>query len=126
MKQTDLIAFLQETFQRLKQTSPKFFKVWNTINSIMLFIAGIPTIINWLDIPDLNFLLPDVAVRVVLKVVAFAAGWGLLMNKLTVQSNHEIVKNGLTILSKPCPDLPFTEKKEDIKILDVEEVNKIK
>ena len=117
MKQSDLIAFLKENLQRLKQTSPKFWKVWTTINSIILFIAGIPTIMAWMDISDLNKFLPDASVAIILKIIAFASAWGLFMSQLTVQSNSEVIVEGGNVISKPCGDLPFTEKKDEAKII---------
>lgn len=126
MKQSDFIAFIQEILQRLKQKSPKFWKVWTTINTALLLIAGIPTALAFMNIASLNDILPNSAARIVLKIVAFAAAWGLFQNKLTVQSNHEVVVDNDVLLSKPCADLPFTEKKENVKVIEpkTEEIKK--
>ncbi len=104
-----LTRFFQETVARLSQTSPKFFKIWNRINSGLLVVSGIPTILNWLDIPDLETFLPPTWAKYVLKIIAFAAGWGLLMNKLPVQGTAVGVTEGGNVL-KVTPDdkLPFT------------------
>lgn len=121
MNQSDLITWLQENLQRLKQTQPKFWKVWSAINGIILFLAGLPTIMAWIDVPDLNQFLPGTVVRVILKIISFCAAYGLFLNKLTVKGTHEVVSEGDTLLSKPCPDLPYTEKKEGMKIIDVKQ-----
>lgn len=111
--QTDVMAFLSETLQRIQQKSPKFFKVWNTFNSILFVVAGIPVLLTQFGITDLNILPPYV-----LKIITFASAWGLFMNKLTVKNSHEVVTDGTTIIQKPADILPFTEKKEPIKIID--------
>ena len=117
MNQSDLITFLQEILQRLKTKSPRFFKVWNFINSVILLFSGIPTILNMLNIQSLNVILPNKATEVVLKIIAFSAAWGLFMNKLTVKNTHEVVEDSGTLIQKPCTDLPFTSKKEPAKLL---------
>lgn len=111
--QTDLIAFLTEIIQRLKQKSPKFFKVWNVFNSILFVIAGIPVLLTQFGFTDLN-ILP----AYVLKIITFASAWGLFMNKLTVKSSSVVVTDGNTVIQKPSDKLPFTEKKEAPVIVD--------
>jgi hypothetical protein len=118
MKQSDIIAFIQEILQRLKTRSPKFFKVWNFINSAVLLISGVPTLLNMLDIQSVETILPSTSAKVVLKIIAFASAWGLFMNKLTVKSNHEVIEDEGALIQKPCTDLPFTAKKEPAKLLE--------
>ncbi|HEY5391070.1 MAG TPA: hypothetical protein VIJ57_03060 [Hanamia sp.] len=117
MNQSDLIAFLQENLQRLKTKSPKFFRVWNFINSVILLFSGIPTILNMINISSLDVILPNSATKIVLKIIAFSAAWGLFMNKLTVKSSHEVVEDSGVLIQKPCDSLPFTAKKEPAKLL---------
>lgn len=118
----DIIAFLQENIQRLKQKSPKFFKAWNLINSVALILSGLPTVLNMLDIPDLETILPNATGKLILKIITYASAWGLLMNKLTVQSNHEIIEDNGTLIQKPCEDLPYTGKKEGYKLIEPKQV----
>lgn len=111
-QKTDVMAFLQEIIVRFSQKSPKFFKVWNAINGIILFLSGLPVLLTQFGITDLN-VLP----AYVLKIITFASMWGLFMNKLTVKNSHEVINDNGTVIQKPCADLPFTEKKEDPKII---------
>lgn len=102
------MVFLSETLQRLKERSPKFFKVWNTFNSILLVVAGLPVILTQFGVTDLN-ILP----AYVLKIITFASAWGLFMNKLTVQSTPIGVTPGKTVLKVTDESkLPFTAANE--------------
>lgn len=123
MNQSDFILWLQENLSRLKQTSPKFWKVWTAINSLLLLISGIPTVMAWSGVKDLNQFLPGTPGRIVLRIIAFAAGYALIQNKLTVTSTHKVVVDGDILISKPCPDLPYTEKKESMKIIEQTPLN---
>jgi len=120
-KQSDVGAWLRENLVRFQARSPKFFKVWGWINKIMLLLSGLPTVIDWAQKTfsfDASEILPGNGMKIVLKIVAFAAAWGLMMNKLTVADPHVIETDNGTLLQKPCADLPFTTKTEAPKIID--------
>jgi hypothetical protein len=114
-KPSDVSAFFQEILERLKQRSPKFFHVLSRINMLILALSGVPTILN-----QLNIVIPPHWAILVLKITTAASAWGLFIGKLTVQGHPEIVQtdNGV-LLTKPSPDLPFTEKKELTKVVEI-------
>lgn len=119
---TDFSAWIAENIQRLKQSSPKFFTVWSRINTIVLALAGIPTLMDSLGI-DISVSPPHWALPI-LKVATYAAAWGLFMSKLTVNMSHEVkVSDEGTLIQKPCGDLPYSEKKEDPKIIEPTVIN---
>lgn len=123
--QPNIMSFLTEMIQRLKQKSPKFFKIWNIFNSIVLFVSGLPVILTQFGITDLN-VLP----AYVLKIITFCAAWGLFMTKLTVSSTPIGVTHKGDVLKVSIDDkLPFTtavEKKaaakENIPTMEVKTV----
>jgi hypothetical protein len=106
---SNFILWLRENIERLKQTSPVFFQVWNWINTIAILIAGIPSILTMAGYTDLNFL-PSW----ILKAITLAAAWGLFMGKLTVQGSTPVAPKALKghKAAKPCGNLPFTQRKE--------------
>lgn len=110
---TDVMAWLSENLQRFLQKSPTFFKVWTIINGILLFISGLPVILTQFGFTDLN-ILP----AYVLKIIAFAAAWGLFMSKLPVKNSKDVTVEGDIVIQKPKPSLPFTEKKEAPVVVD--------
>ena len=126
----DIIAFLLENIQRLKQKSPAFLRVWGRINIALIFFGGIPTALNWIqnefkDVVDFSSILPTDTpwLLVLLKVCTILGFWGKLMTALSVQSNHEIIEDNGTLIQKPCEDLPYTKKKEGYKLVELKQVN---
>lgn len=123
MKKSDVLAWLQENWIRLRKTQPKFFKVWDKIDSILIFIGGIPTMMVWIQQIDpslsIDILVPNAQwTKILFKVIAFIGLYGKFKNKLTVANAKEIVVDNGTIISKPTSDLPFSEKKEAPKIIE--------
>lgn len=93
---------------RLKQKSPKYFQVFNTINMIMFGIGAIPTLLKELDI-----VLPDRWMVVVGRLVSIAGLWGYLMSKSTVQRDPIIINEQGQVVEKPKEvALPYTIKTE--------------
>lgn len=105
---TNILAFVQETLQRLFNKSPKFFKVWNLINAVVAVVAGIPALLIQLDIilpPDKHW------VAVLIKLSATAGTWGYLMGKLSVE-RPVVTQEGLVVEPKKEIALAYTDKVE--------------
>ena|SRR5690606_14853573 len=124
-----LTNFIKENIQRLKQTSPKFFKAWGRINMALLFFGGIPTALNFIQnqfagIVDFSSILPmdSPGLLVFLKLCAIAGGWGKFMTVLAVQNNTEIIKDNGVLMEKPCDDLPYTSQKTGVKLVEPKQV----
>lgn len=123
-----LKSFLLENIQRLKETSPKFWKMWGRINIALIFFGGVPTGLNWLQTEfsfDFSSILPMNSpwILVALKICAIMGMWGKFMTALSVQSNHEIVSDNGTLIQKPCDNLPFTSEKEATKLIEPKDIS---
>lgn len=89
----DWKLLLSEALKRMRERSPKFFRVWQNVNWIIAAIGLIPAVLS-----EFNVILPPNWVVVVSKIVAFAGTWGAIMAKLPVsQPTKEVME--------------FTEKK---------------
>lgn len=75
------LSFLAELVARWKAKSPSFFKVITTISTILLFITGVPTLLEEFGVVDL---IPANVNEVIVKVVAAAALATSIISKLTV------------------------------------------
>lgn len=112
LSQPDALLILKEALLRLKERSPKFFRVLQNVNYGITLIGVIPIVLTWLGI-----ILPPEWAVVLLKVVSIAGAWGVLMAKLSV--------------SQPTKEvLPFTTKKNIEQIVErnekiIEEQSKI-
>jgi hypothetical protein len=116
--QSNLLTWLVEFSQRLKQKSPAFFSVLSQVNTVILLVAGLPTIftelISWGVLPvDWQNMIPERWIKVLLRIISFCAAYGLLISKLTVLRPPVQVQNDGTVLNVTEPQkLPFTAKKE--------------
>lgn len=109
-----VFLFLKETFTRLITKSPLFFRIWNLILGILIFITGLPTFLVYFDIsiPSEWKLLMD-------KHVARAAIAVLLMSMLSAQSKTVAVTKEGEAVKQTNPDLlPFTAQIENKKAAD--------
>ena len=124
----DIPSFLIETFRRLGQKSPVFFRVWGRINVALLLLGGVPSAMQYLQetfagVIDFSSILPTAPwVAAAWKICIVMGVWGKIMSSATVTSNHEIVQDDGTLIQRPCEDLPFTEKKEGMKLIEPKQV----
>lgn len=103
-----LIAFLQETFLRLKAKSPTFFKVWQIITGIPVLIIALPEALRIMNID-----LPQVFDQHIQTIVGWASTGMFLMTLLSVQSKTVAVdQNGTAVKQTDPAQLPFTAIKE--------------
>lgn len=122
----DIPSFIKETIERLKQTSPVFFKWWGRVNVALIFIGGIPVALQYIQTKygiDFNSILPHAEwVQNSLKIMASAGVWGKIMTSMTVVKRTETVTDGDVTIQKVLPEFPFTEKKEPAKIIEANNI----
>lgn len=126
---TDAKSFIIETFRRLGQKSPAIFRVWGNINMILLLAGAIPKGLQQLQeifngAIDFSAILPQAPWVNQLWYLLIGMGtMGKIMASITITSNHEIVEDvDGALIQKPCGDLPFTEKKESMKIVEPKKI----
>lgn len=73
------LNLLQELIARWKAMQPKLFKVITNISVILLFITGVPEMLN-----EFGITLPEWAAPIASKVVAIASLCVAIISKLTV------------------------------------------
>lgn len=81
LNQPDLKLFVQETLQRLFSRSPRFVRIWHTINWILLTVGGIPTLLTLIGV-SLPF---KGNVQEILEYMTLAGAWGRFMSGFTVE-----------------------------------------
>jgi hypothetical protein len=89
---SDFVLFIAESFKRWGASSPKYFRIWRTINAILVAIGG-----AGVSLAQISNLFPETWAKIVFAIIGACGSYGFAMNTLTV--------------SKPV-DLPLTEKKE--------------
>lgn len=106
----NILTFLQENIQRLFTKSPKFFKIWTIVSTILVLITGIPDLINSLPF---HVTIPDLWNARVTVAVAWASRAALFMSLLTTQSSAVGVTPGGNVVKMTADDkLPFTAATE--------------
>lgn len=93
IKKSDFYLFFAEAFKRWGARSPKYMRIWGTINSI---ICGIGTL--GITLTQITALFPGTWAKIIFAIIGACGLYGRAMNTLTV--------------SKPV-DLPLTEKKNE-------------
>lgn len=91
---SDLILFFQETWKRLNEKSPKFFRVIGWISIVMAGIGFIPDFLTWMDIK-----LPERWMAIVGKCMIAAGAWGKITSAMAVNVPTSEI-------------MPFTVKKQ--------------
>lgn len=108
MKNNQILLFLQETLQRLFTKSPKFFKIWTLVFSILTLITGIPELLTYLGV-----VLPTEIAFFASKFIAYVSMGCLLMSKLTTQSKPTgVTDEGVLLKKTDDVALPFTTQAE--------------
>lgn len=103
-----LINFLQELIQRFATKSPKFFRVWQLLLSVLTAVTGLPEALQALHIT-----LPGSLSILQNSTVAWASSAALVMSMLTTQSKPTAVKEDGTLLKETdAAKLPFTAANE--------------
>jgi hypothetical protein len=82
-----ILSFLREARHRLKQKSPRFFKVITRINFFLLVVAGIPEVLTYFDIE-----LWGETGDAINKILAYVAAYGTLISRMTVATNTDELK----------------------------------
>jgi hypothetical protein len=107
MQQSDLIAWLQETFRRMALKSPHFFQVYQTIGAIAVGVGFIPDALQWLDFTPNEIISKYIALAI---KVAGAVMW--FMAKMPVTDPKKPV-DGKTGEQQAIGEvMPFTQKKK--------------
>lgn len=103
LSKADVVLFFAEAFARWGKKSPKYMRIWKSVNWVISSLAGLPYALAQLHV----IVQPRWAV-VVEGIVMFSSLYGSAMNSLVV--------------AKPEPDaMPLTEKKqlqEEIKVIN--------
>lgn len=109
MKRPTAIAFLQELLQRLFTKSPVFFKIWTWVSGLLVFVSGVPEILQMLSIE-----LPDPWNTRLSKTVLAAASGMLFMSMLTTSSKPiGVTDSGQVVKKTDECKLPFTAQAEE-------------
>lgn len=101
MTTNPIIAWLQETLQRLFKKSPSYFKVWNIILAIIAVVPQIPAALEYLEIT-----VPTPWSAKISKIISVCGLIGLFFSKLTVKDATAIAADDTT------NKLPFTAAKD--------------
>jgi hypothetical protein len=103
-----LVAFLQELLQRFATKSPKFFRIWQLVLSIVTAVTGLPETLQMLGIT-----LPPSLCFFENKIVAACTAGAFFMSLLTTQSKPvAIMENGELLKKTNEKQLPFTAEME--------------
>lgn len=84
---SDILAFLVESYKRLSAKSPRIFQVWQAIGMIAALITGIPLFLQQVEMfTGLQLPLPDVVNHWITRVVFWCGLVVKLMAKLPVST----------------------------------------
>lgn len=96
-----VLAFIQEMISRWKQECPWFFKVWNIIFNVVMFLAALPLVLTFFQIS-----IPELWAPIVNWIVLVSAAVGRVMSGLTI-----ITPSNTSVAQATVQNLPFTAKK---------------
>lgn len=102
-----ILDFLTEIVVRLRNKSPKFFKVLQVISILVALIPGIPTFLDYLGI-----VLPDFLIAIENKTIAIAGIVAAFLTGLPVEKTTNTTGSlrTSTATKTECPVLPFSDK----------------
>lgn len=108
MKNTILVDFIVELFNRLSTKSPKFFKIITVISTILGLISGLPYLVEYFGIH-----LSPTLMAYENKAVAFSAMTAIIMSNLSSQRTQvAVTQDGTVLTAINSKSMPFTAKNE--------------
>jgi hypothetical protein len=98
---SDLVKWLQETWQRIFTKSPAYFNVWTRIYAFIIVVPQIPALLT-----EFGVTLPAAWQGTANKIISIAGIVGLLMSKVTTRDATVIASDQNT------NKMPFTASKD--------------
>lgn len=112
-QQNPLLAFLQESLQRLFKKSPKFFRIWQIVLGFTALVTGLPALLE-----SFGIVLPEALTILQNKIIGAITFGGAIMTMLSTSSTVVgVAPNGEVLKKTDQKALPFTAQNEEKKAI---------